>query len=619
MRREFRSLSSPEEVHRALDSLSMTGVKELPLAQAHRRVLAERVTAPIDVPGFDRAAMDGYAVRARETFGASETEPKRFTVAGVVHAGEQPPAELATGEVLEIATGAVMPAATDAVVPVERTEESDATVRILSAVAPGDNVMARGTDIASGDRALGPGTRLGPRHIGLLAALGRESVPVQRQPRVGVISTGEELIQPEDPLESAAGQIYDVNSHAIGAAVRTAGGEPTIYETAGDEYKALTETLKQAAKETDLLLTSGSTSAGSTDLLYRLIEQEGEILLHGVAVKPGRPMLVGTIFDTPYVGLPGYPVSALTIFRVFVAPQLREASGTPEPPQSNVTASLASPVQYDGGRLRLLPVGLVESGDGSLVAYAPQKGSGATTTLVETDGIVRMAPEQNMLGPGTDVTVERFDPTSPIPSLLGVGEPDPVLWDVLDTVEHSRFLPLSRANADRWVADGIPDVTVRADERNQVDDSAETELATWQREWGLIVPDGNPQGLTDCTDLPRENVQLANLSTALSLRGAFDRLLDERGVDTDAIDGYHRALPGLESAARSVATDRATVGIGLVETATQLGLDTVPLGTQQVSVVSQSDRTEKPSVITLDERFADELTELVASREGFTE
>ncbi len=608
MRREFRSLSVPEAAHQALDSLPLTGVEKTPLSQAHGRVLAERLTAPIDVPGFDRAAMDGYAVRARETFGASEAEPKRFPVAGEVHAGEQPPAELDPGEVHEIATGAVMPPAADAVIPVERTNEGETAVEILSAVAPGDNVMPRGADIAGGDRALGPGTRLGPRHIGLLAALGQETISVQRQPRVAIISTGEELVQPGDSLDSTAGQIYDVNSHSIAAAVRAAGGEPTIYETAADDYEALAETLGKAAEKVDLLLTSGSTSAGSSDLLYRLIEQEGDILLHGVSVKPGRPMLVGTVFDTPYVGLPGYPVSALTIFRVFVAPQLREASGRPEPPSATVSASLASRVRYDGGRLRLLPVGLVEAGDGSLVAYAPEKGSGATTTLVETDGIVRMPPEQNMLAPGTEVTVERFDPASPIPSLLGVGEPDPVLWEALDTVEHSRFLPLSQADTNRWLADGIPDVTVQAGRGDDSDRGTGSEIATWEREWGLIIPADNPQDIHDCADLTREDVQFANLSPALSLRSEFDRRLETQNVDSDAISGYHRELPGLASAAQSVAAERATVGIGLVETATELGLDSIPLGTQLLHVVAQPDRREKPSVAALERLLSDKLS-----------
>ncbi len=600
MRREFRSLSPPDAVHETIDSLDLECPTEhVPLEQAAGRVLADRLSAPLDVPGFDRAAMDGYAVVASSTVGASEGNPVTLERGGAVHAGETPPANLNTGEALEIATGAVLPPATDAVIPVERTHEHEDTVEIQSAVAPGDNVMPRGADIASGDRALGPGTRLGPRHIGLLAALGHETVPVRRQPRVAIISTGEELVQPGEPLDSAAGQIYDVNSHAIAAAVRTAGGTPTIYETAGDDYDSLTETLSDAATRADILLTSGSTSAGSTDLLYRVIEQEGEILLHGVSVKPGRPLLVGTVFETPYIGLPGYPVSALTIFRVFVAPRLRAVSGTPESPRATVTASLASRVRYDGGRLRLVPVGLVEDGAGSLVAYAPEKGSGATTTLVETDGIVRMPPEQNMLSPGADVTVERFDPTSPIPSLLGVGEPDPVLWDLLDAVEGSRFLPLNQADADRWVADEVPDIIARAGSEPPSEDSTEP-LASWERDWGLLVPAGNPQDIDGCADLTEDGVQLANLSPALSLRNAFDRVLDEQDIDSEAIAGYHRGLPGLTSPAHSVASGRATVGIGLVETATDLGLGSISLGTQQIELRVRPDRQAKAAVSALE-------------------
>jgi molybdenum cofactor synthesis domain-containing protein len=611
-RREFRDLSPPDEAREALESLDVGGgVESVPLVDAESRTLAERVDATIDVPGFARAAMDGYAVRASDTFGASESDPVPLPVVGTVHAGSEPDCTVGEGEAVQVATGAVMPDGADAVVPVERTVENENGVDITAAVAPGDSVMFRGADIAAGDRALGPGTHLGPRHIGLLAALGRETAPVRAEPTVGVVSTGEELVQPGSDLDAGAGQIYDVNSHSVAGAVEAAGGEAVRYTPATDDEETLRAALREAAAETDLLLTSGSTSAGEADLLYRLVEEEGEILVHGVALKPGRPMLVGRVFGTPYVGLPGYPVSALSVFRTFVTPRLREASGRPEATTPTVDATLATRVRYEGGRLRLVAVGLITDGDGTLAAYAPAKGSGATTTLAETDGVVRMDPETTLMPVGSSVTVERFDDT-PVPTLLGVGDPDPAVASLFDDLDATRYLPLGPADARRWLEDSIPDVLV-ADQSVLDDDTDGEALAFWAREWGLVVPEGNPAGLSGVEDLVEADCHFANLDDSLTLRTALGDRLVTLAIDPADIDGYHRELPGIESAARSVAAGRADVGLGLRTTADALGLEFVPVGTQRLTLLCNPRRTGKDSIdrlcALLDERLADLLAE----------
>jgi putative molybdopterin biosynthesis protein len=640
-RREFRSLVPPAEAHEAIESLSFgAGIERVPLSEAHNRVLAERVDAGIDVPGFDRAAMDGYAVRAADTFEAGDGSVS-LSVTGTVHAGSSPEMAVDSAEAVGIATGAVMPAGADAVVPVEQTVEGEDTVEIRTAVTPGEHVMLRGADIAGGDRALAPGTRLGPRHVGLLAALGTEEVPVRGRPRVAVVSTGEELVQPGDPVDPRSGQIYDVNSHSIASAVRAAGGEPTVYEASTDSRETLRAVLERATEACSLVLTSGSTSAGSTDLLYRLLEEEGEKLVHGVSVKPGRPLLVGRLFGTAYVGLPGYPVSALMTFTQFVAPQLRAASRsatdpgrgtvalpTPSGGESSgttggsagsagvgtVEASLRTRVRYDGGRLRLLPVGLIEDGNGSLVAYAPEKGSGATTTLAETDGFVRMAPERSLFSPGTEVPVERFDANAPLPSLLAVGDPDPVVFALLDRLPASRYLRLGEADARRWFDDGVSDLLVMAGD----EDLPGTGVARCEREWGLAVPGGNPDGVDGLEQLADGDLLFANLGPALSVREAFDTRAESAGVAVGDISGYHRGLPGLESAVRTVATDDADVGLGLRTTAIDYGLDFVPLGTQTVRVAVAPSRRGKSAVDALEELIERTLPDLLGEMAGYS-
>jgi molybdenum cofactor synthesis domain-containing protein len=427
-----------------------------------------------------------------------------------------------------------------------------------------------------------------------------------------VVSTGEELLQPGAKLDSPAGQIYDVNGHSIAAAVEATGGKAVRYVETSDDAAALRETLSAAAAETDLLLTSGSTSAGTGDVLVELLEEHGERLVHGVAVKPGRPLLVGRLFDTPYVGLPGYPVSALSVFRTFVAPALGEGTDQSATDAAGETeATLATRVRYDGGRLRLLAVGLVTDGDGDRVAYASTKGSGATTTLVETDGVVRMAPETSVLAAGSTVAVERFD-DAPIPTLLGVGDPDPAFWRLLDGLDRTRYLRLADADAGRWLADGIPDVAVTGESVPGGED-----LAGWRREWGLVVPQGNPAGLSDLGDLADTNCQFANLDVSLSLRDAFDDHLEAQTVDPDAIDGYHRALPGIESPARSVAAGRADAGLGLRATATDLDLGFVPVGSQRLTVTLNRDRTGKASVQGLRSRLDESLDGLLSEEAGY--
>jgi putative molybdopterin biosynthesis protein len=300
------------------------------------------------------------------------------------------------------------------------------------------------------------------------------------------------------------------------------------------------------------------------------------------------------------------------VFRTFVAPALGEGTDQSATDAAGETeATLATRVRYDGGRLRLLAVGLVTDGDGDRVAYASTKGSGATTTLVETDGVVRMAPETSVLAAGSTVAVERFD-DAPIPTLLGVGDPDPAFWRLLDGLDRTRYLRLADADAGRWLADGIPDVAVTGEPT-----PGGEELAGWRREWGLVVPQGNPAGLSDLGDLADGGRQFANLDVSISLRDAFDERLEAQDVDPDAIDGYHRALPGIESPARSVAAGRTDVGLGLRATATDLDLGFVPVGSQRLTVTLNRDRTGKASVQGLRSRLDESLDGLLSEEAGY--
>ena len=624
-RREFRDLATPEAAREAIDSLDLAPEPEtVPLADARGRILAERIDAAIDVPGFDRASMDGYAVRARDTFGADEVDPAELTLVGAVHAGAAPEVTVEPGTCAEISTGAVMPDGADAVVMVERTDEVGGgdddrpdRIAVRTAVAPSDNVMSAGADIAAGARALGPGTRVTPREIGLLSALGVDEVPVEGTPRVGIVSTGDELVRPGDDLDPARGEIFDVNSTTIAAGVEEAGGEPVLYPHAGDDFDEMERLLRRAADECDLVLSSGSTSASAVDVIYRVIEARGDLLLHGVAVKPGKPMLIGRLDqrdsdaskdesgESAYVGLPGYPVSALTIFRTFVAPAIREAASQPEPATATVDGKMGLTERYGEGRLRLMPVGLLnldpDSEDPPLV-YPVDKGSGATTSLVEADGVVAVDPDTEVLNAGKMVAVQLFSPDVRPPSLLGVGEDDPALNRLLDRLDAPRYLPVGSREGLRRLRDGVPDVAVVAGPSDREVDTVE--LGGWSREWGLVVPEGNPANVDGLASLIEADLRFVNRSTDSGLRRSLDDALDglaerrsvSRSELTTEIDGYARTVRAFESPVRRVIAGDADAGLGLRETAERLGCEFVSLGEQSLTVHAAPDRTDRDAV-----------------------
>ncbi|MFD1643150.1 molybdopterin biosynthesis protein [Halohasta litorea] len=632
-RKQFRTLADPAEARETIDALELGGGSEVvDLQEAHGRVLAERVDAELDVPGFDRAAMDGYAVRARETFGADEADPVTLDLAGVIHAGEEPDVTVEPGTCAEISTGAVMPEGADAVVIVERTDETEREdgetgIEIRTAVTPGDSVMVAGADIAAGTRAVGPGRQITPREIGLLSALGVDRVPVRAAPKVGIISTGEELVRPGDNLDSSRGEIHDVNSYTVAAGVEAAGGKPVVYPHAGDDIEELERLLRTAADDCDLVLSSGSTSASAVDVIYEVIEDKGELLLHGVAVKPGKPMLVGRLDrsgggQSAYIGLPGYPVSALTIFRTFVAPAIRDAAGQPEPAAATTSGEMAVEARSEAGRLRLLSVGIVDDGSGRRLVYPVDKGSGATTSLVEADGVVAVDPDTDYLAAGESVTVQLFSPDVEPPALLGIGEDDPALNELLDGLSSVRYLPTGSREGLRRLRDGLPDLAVVA---GPVDgDHGAASVGSWHREWGLLVPEGNPDEIDGLGELVDRDVRFINRETNSGLRtslsNALAELADERDVSRhsliESIEGFEATVKAFESPARRVIEGRTDVGLGLRTTADKHDLGFVSLGDQRVDLLINLERTEKPAVERL-EAVLQELPEECSSLSGY--
>jgi putative molybdopterin biosynthesis protein len=397
--------------------------EEVALEAALGRVLAEDVRALVDVPGFDRSNLDGFAVRAADTFGASEEVPVRLALAAeAIPTGGVPKQELAPGSAAPIATGGMLPRGADAVVPVEETdlEAGGATLVVRRAVAPGAAVSFAGTDLGRGETVCFAGTLLSARETGVLAAIGRARVACVRRPRVAILSTGDELVQPGEPMRP--GLVYDSNGRILADAVRELGGEPRFLGAFRDDEAALRRALGVALAESDLVLLSGGTSKGEGDLNHRVVSAlDPGILVHGVALKPGKPICLAAHGRKPVAVLPGFPTSAVFTFHEFVAPVLRGLAGLPPEGRETVRARLALRTSSERGRLEYLLVGLVRTGEGELAAYPMGKGSGSVTAFSRADGFVRIPRNTEIVEEGTPVDVTLIGRELPLADLVVIG------------------------------------------------------------------------------------------------------------------------------------------------------------------------------------------------------
>ncbi|RLF63107.1 MAG: molybdenum cofactor biosynthesis protein [Thermoplasmata archaeon] len=374
--------------------------EEIDILAALNRVLAEDVTASIDVPPFDRAAEDGYAVKAEDTFGASRINPKTLRIVGRVLAGEEPKVRVSHGAAVEIATGAMIPEGADAVVPVEETElsEDGKHVIIYRAVHPGYDVSKRGEDIKKGDLVLRRGTLLKPAQIGVLAALGLTKVRVYRKPKVAVIPTGDEVISPGKPLPK--GKIYDVNTYTLSSIIIENGGVPIIIESVPDDSEDLRKALDKALHEADIVIFSGGSSVGVRDFLLDIFSERGKILFHGVKIKPGKPTLAAIIDEKLVMGFPGYPTSCLSNAYYFLVPVLRKIARLPEKKWRIVKSKMGHRITSTLGRMQILPVKI--KGD---IAVSVFKESGAITSLSNAEGFIFIPEDVDLVEKGDEVDV----------------------------------------------------------------------------------------------------------------------------------------------------------------------------------------------------------------------
>ena len=375
-------------------------IERVRLFDARDRVLAHDVVSDADVPPFTRASMDGYAVRAEDTSGASRTEPKILRRIEQLFTGQVSAHTLSAGECIEIATGAPMPAGADAVVIVEETEADDDQIRIFSAVHPRQNIGRQGADIQAGQHVLRAGDWLTPSRVGAVAALGIREVEVYAKPRVAVLSTGNEIVDPGEAL--APGQIYDINKYTVSAVVADHGGVPVPYRNVTDTLDDLSRAVDECLQE-DVLVFSGGSSVGERDLILDVIAAKGDVLFHGISVKPGKPTAFGLIGGKPFFGMPGYPTSCLTNAYVLLAPALRRIARLPGWTPRAVSLPLGERVISATGRHQFYTV-RIENG----TAMPAFKASGDITSMSRADGYIEIAAQTDVLEKGTVVEITLF-------------------------------------------------------------------------------------------------------------------------------------------------------------------------------------------------------------------
>jgi len=367
--------------------------------------------APLDVPSFNRSTVDGYAVKAEDTFGANENHPITLKLCGRVKVGEPPKVSVEKGTTAEIVTGAPLPKGADAVVMLENTVQRQNTVLIHTSVSRGENVMKAGSDIQKGETALREGQMLGSYEIGVLAALGLTDVKVYKRPRVVILSTGAEVVEPGKPL--ATGKIYDINAHALSAAVIECGGEPINLGIVEDETRKMETTLKRAMDMADLTITSGGVSVGPTDIIPKVLDTLGKpgVIVYGIAVKPGKPTTVAVVNGKPVFSLPGNPTSALLIFQLLVRPIILGMAVRPAEKPRTVKAITATKMFAARGRRTFVTVHLTKDKDGNFLASPVPLGlSGAITTLSKADGFVEIHENQQFIDEGEEVIVNLLKP-----------------------------------------------------------------------------------------------------------------------------------------------------------------------------------------------------------------
>jgi putative molybdopterin biosynthesis protein len=597
------------------------------LEDALGRVLAEDVRAEVDVPGFDRSNMDGFAVRAADTYGATEIAPVSLRLGSeTIPTGVAPSQEVLPGTATSIATGGMLPRGADAVLPVEFTDVQGGAIIARRERVPGDAVSFAGTDIGWGETVVFRGAQLTSRETGVLAAIGRKEVSVVRRPRVAILSTGDEIVQPGETMRP--GLVFDSNGRILADAVRELGAEPLFLGAFRDDEAKLREALGRALRDADLVLMSGGTSKGEGDLNARVVaELEPGIAVHGVALKPGKPICLAASGRIPVVVLPGFPTSAVFTFHEFVAPVIRELAGLPPDNREHRLARLATKTSSERGRLEYLLVGLVRRPDGQLAAYPMGKGSGSVTAFSRADGFVRIPRNTEIVDADTEVEVTLLSRELSVADFVAIGSHCVGLDLIAGSLAREGFrvklLAVGSqgglAAALRGECDAAP-IHLLDPASGQYNepflDASLRLLPGYARQQGVVSRTEETRDIEALLADPK--LRMVNRNRGSGTRILIDQLLGERRPP-----GYPYEPRSHFAVAAAVSQGRADWGVTIETVARQAGLRFQSLQAEYYDFAIPADRWDRPAIRALRELLADgtsvraELTRLgFGSREN---
>jgi molybdopterin molybdotransferase/putative molybdopterin biosynthesis protein len=612
---QFLEVVSAEEARArfigAID-LSPRATEPLALADALDRVLADDVVAPIDVPPFDRANVDGFALRAVDTTGSSDSAPRRLSLnREVIVCGHRPALEVSPGTATTIATGGVIPRGADAVVMIEHTElmesEPVPALRVRRAVSPGQFISYAGSDIARGEVVLRRKTVLTSREIGMLAACGIAETEVVRKPTVAVLSTGNELVSPGTALAPA--KVYDSNAAIIAAAVTEAGGQPVAFPALADNEAEIERALRGALATCDLVVLSGGTSKGAGDLSHRVVANLGApgILVHGVALKPGKPLCLAVIGGKPLAVLPGFPTSAIFTFHAFIAPVIRARAGLPPERARRIEAEIPVRIASELGRKEFVLVALVE-GERGLVAFPTAKGSGAVTSFSQADGFLEIDALAPALDAGAQTSVTLIGQSMQLADLVVMGSHDIALDVVLGALAERGMITRNFAIGslggvaaiERGECDVAPvhllDAKSGAYNKHLVRPGV-CLVKGWRRMQGFVHRHDDTR-FAELDAAAAVKVALAERNCLMVNRnnGSGTRVLIDRLLAGARPAGYSNQPRSHSAVAAAVAQGRADWGIAVEPVARLYGLSFLPIAPEDYDFLIAERRRERPAV-----------------------
>jgi len=588
--------------------LAPLGRQTVSLQHAVGRILADDIRATVDVPAFDRSNVDGFAVQAADTFGAMEEAARAIALNDeVLSPGIAPRQTVSAGRATQIATGGMLPRGADAVVMVEHTDvRGEGQLEVSRAAVPGENVSYAGTDIAKGETVLRKGQRLTSREIGVLAAIGIAEAPVYREPQVAILSTGDEVVAPGNPLRPGA--VYDSNAAIIGSAVEELGGKAIHLGIVPDNDEALAQAVDRALQY-DVVVLSGGTSKGAGDLSYRVVSRLADpgIVAHGVALKPGKPICLAVTSGKPVVILPGFPTSAVFTFHEFVAPVIRAYAGLPSERRETVSAVLPMRVNSERGRTEYLLVGLVHAERG-LAAYPMGKGSGSVTAFSGADGFITIDQHTEIVDAGRTVSVQLLGHELQPADLVIIGSHCVGLDFLIGLLREKGIVAKAiyvgsmggLAAAKRGECDiaGIHLMDPQSGEYNRhlLTDSLAL-VRGYGRMQGIVYRQGDRRFEGKSADeaiaaaLRDPDCTMVNRNTGSGTRVIIDKLLGERRPP-----GYAVQTKSHNAVAAAVDQGRADWGVAIDTIADQYGLRFIRLQQEQYDFVVPKARLDRPAV-----------------------